>query len=269
MTRETHIGTEGEDPGQGELGRADSLRFCHLVQTIHELEVLVERLALETGQTLLERTLRNVLGRLVRAGDESAAKWGIGIDGDFVLGRPSVLDIFLVGPERDLNLENRNVHNLTKASSAVFVRRCKCGIRIGTRDPKCWSISHLLDLFECLHTGLARTNSREEPFVSALLERREKLFWLDARGDTGEREHIDLLASEEGLGLPDLAADELDDVPATRRSVLQLTPTQPRNPGADWTVASRSLDLLADRVHVLVMSTLENDCDLVLVLGVL
>jgi hypothetical protein len=28
-------------------------------------------------------------------------------------------------------------------------------------------------------------------------------------------------------------------------------------------------DLLADRVHALVMSTLENDCDLVLVLGVL
>jgi hypothetical protein len=98
-----------------------------------------------------------------------------------------------------------------------------------TRDPGYWGISHLLRLLESLHTGLARTNSREKPFVTALLERREKLFWLDARRDTRVREHIDLLASEERLGLLDLATDELDDVPARRLSVVYPTSKQPES----------------------------------------
>ena len=77
VRREAHVGTETHDPCQRHLGRRDSLLLGQLVQCIHELEVVVKSLALESGDETLKRSLRNVLrfGEFPR--DKAISKWGV------------------------------------------------------------------------------------------------------------------------------------------------------------------------------------------------
>jgi hypothetical protein len=94
----TYVRTESQDPSQSQLRCVHPLFLRYLIQPIYEFEVLVESVPLEPWQTFLEGAFRDVLGRLVRACDETPAERRVSVDGDFVLSGPrdGLLDVLFV-----------------------------------------------------------------------------------------------------------------------------------------------------------------------------
>lgn len=73
-TPQTYIRAQPHHPSQRQLTGADSLGLRELIELIDQLQVIVERLALESRYESLERTLWDILGRFPFTGDEAPAE---------------------------------------------------------------------------------------------------------------------------------------------------------------------------------------------------
>ncbi len=117
--------TSSQHPGEGELGGSDIFGGGDLADPLDQFEVLLEIAALEARAVPTPVFFRQVVERLITAGEKTAAQGAVGHESDPQLTRGTEdLVLGVSTPERILGLQRRDRLHVVRAAD-----RCGAGLR--------------------------------------------------------------------------------------------------------------------------------------------